>query len=87
MSKFSLFKPVKPYHVNQAFGEGYDYYHANFGTNGHMGVDFMASHGQPIYAPIDGQAFFVKDPHGGEGIYIQTNEPFEYENWLPTHFL
>lgn len=82
--KFDLFYPVKPSPINQPFGADPEYY-AKFKDNygnpqkGHMGIDFGASHGQPVYAACDGQAYFVRDAHGGEGIYILTGE-FPYEN-------
>jgi murein DD-endopeptidase MepM/ murein hydrolase activator NlpD len=80
MAKLPLYFPVKPLHINQAFGANYDYYHTNFGTNGHMGIDLMALHGQPVYAPIDGTATYTTDSHGGEGVTIFSDTPYEYEN-------
>lgn len=65
-----LYRPVKPFNVIQSFGANYDYYHTNFGTNGHMGCDLFAPHGTPVYAAHDGTASFNKDAHGGEGVYI-----------------
>lgn len=80
--KLSLYYPIKPLHINQPFGANPDYY-ARFKDasgnpeKGHMGIDFMAVHGQPVYAPIDGIALFIKDEHGGEGIHIIT-DPLDY---------
>jgi murein DD-endopeptidase MepM/ murein hydrolase activator NlpD len=68
--KPSLYFPVKPSFVNQTFGANKDYYLSHLGTNGHMGIDFAAGHGQPVYASHDGQAVFVRDDHGGEGIHL-----------------
>ena len=81
--KLSLFYPVNPVHINQAFGLNADYYtrfHDTFGNplKGHQGVDFMAVHGQPIYAPIDGLATYITDTHGGEGVIITTDQPYDY---------
>ncbi len=83
MSKLELFYPVKPFHLNQGFGDNTDYYakfHDSFGQSykGHNGLDFMAVHGQPVYAPIDGNAMYATDPHGGQYVLIKTNEAFEY---------
>ncbi len=68
--KPSLFYAVKPLAINQPFGANYDYYHSHFGTNGHPGIDFYATHATPVYASHTGQAIYLKDAHGGEGIYI-----------------
>lgn len=76
MSKF-LSYPVSPVSVNQPFGVNPEYY-ARFKDRygnpekGHMGVDFMAYHGQPLYAPCDGDAKWIEDAHGGEGIWLDT---------------
>ncbi len=75
-----LYFPVKPFLVNQSFGANKDYYMAQFGTNGHMGIDVFRGHGMPVYAAHDGNAFFVRDSHGGEGIYIST-EGFQTIYW------
>ena len=61
--------PVSPIHINQPFGANVAYYESRFGTKGHMGIDFQASHGQPVYAAHDGAAIYIKDTHGGEGIW------------------
>lgn len=81
--KLSLYYPVYPYHLNQAFGENAAYYarfHDQFGNpeKGHNGNDLMAFHGQPVYAAQDGMAQFVRDEHGGEGIHILTNDMYDY---------
>lgn len=84
MSKLSLFYPAKPLHINQGFGSNPDYYskfHDVFGKpyKGHDGIDFMAVHGQPVYAPLDGLATYSTDAHGGEGVTISTEEAMEYQ--------
>ncbi len=89
MSKLQLFYPVKPLHVNQPFAnnplnpDGTPYYakfHDQFGNpyKGHDGTDFEASHGQPVYAPFDGWAYYQGDIRGGQGVFIQSNEALEW---------
>lgn len=74
-----LFYAVDPLHINQGFGESPEYYARfkdQFGNpeKGHNGIDFQASHGQPLYAPCDGMAQYAEDAHGGDGIYIETTD-------------
>jgi murein DD-endopeptidase MepM/ murein hydrolase activator NlpD len=83
MSKLELFYPVTPLHINQVFANDPAYYSKFHDANGnplkgHNGVDFMAVHGQPIYAPIGGMAVYNKDAHGGEGLTITTDQAYEY---------
>lgn len=71
--------PVSQAVVNQKFGENPEYYarfHDQFGKpeKGHMGVDFMAAHGTPLYAPCDGSAKYMVDDHGGDGIHLTFSE-------------
>lgn len=82
MEKFTLFYPVKLLYVNQPFGANAGYYSKfldPFGNpmQGHMGIDFMAGHGQPVYAPHDGLASYKVDSHGGDGIYLRTPNFFD----------
>src|SRR5947209_2518482 len=78
--------PVSPVNILQPFGANPAYY-ARFldvygvPEKGHMGIDLRASHGQPVYAPCDGDAFYTKDAHGGDGIYIRVpnNAAPEYD--------
>ena len=77
MSRLTLSYPIKPQFLVQEFGAKPDYYARfkdAFGNpeKGHMGVDFRAPHGLPVYAACDGMAYFQYDQHGGEGIYIRT---------------
>ncbi len=76
---FKLSYPIAPIHVNQGFGENPAYYarfHDEFGKpeKGHMGIDFMAAHGTPLYAPCDGNATYVVDEHGGDGIHLTFSD-------------
>lgn len=73
-----LYYPVKPAIVNQSFGANPEYYSRfkdSLGNpyKGHMGIDFNAPHGTPVYCPSDGKAQFARDSHGGEGIYVYVN--------------
>lgn len=70
--------PVKPATIIQEFGNDPAYYarfHDVYGNpeKGHMGIDFRAPHGTPVYAACDGLAYYMKDEHGGEGIHIRTD--------------
>lgn len=74
---FELYYPVKPFGLNQGFGQNPEYYAKfldEFGNpeKGHNGVDLMAAHATPLYAPCDGSAFYLEDAHGGAGIYIDS---------------
>ena len=81
--KLQLYYPVNPLHINQPFGANPDYYqkfHDQFGNpyKGHDGVDFMAVHGQGVYAPMDGWATYSIDGHGGYGVTITSITPLDY---------
>lgn len=83
MAQLELYLPVKPLNVIQGFGANPAYYARFIDTNGnpykgHMGVDLQAYHGQPVYAPVDGMAFYVADSHGGDGIYIQPHGTYDH---------
>jgi murein DD-endopeptidase MepM/ murein hydrolase activator NlpD len=77
---------VVPVSINQAFGANPAYYAKFLDANGnpekgHMGVDFMAGHGQPVYAPHDGFAFYVTDAHGGDGVYLRFEDEDVSGKW------
>lgn len=82
--KFELFIPVKPYHLNQAFGLNPGTY-AQFGLTGHNGIDLMATHGQPVYAAHEGTCYPEVDNSGGNGVVIRSDEEYEYGSQL-VHF-
>jgi murein DD-endopeptidase MepM/ murein hydrolase activator NlpD len=46
--------------------------YANLGQNGHPGLDFEAPSGTPLLSPVEGDAFYVKDSLGGDGLWIRT---------------
>lgn len=78
--KLSLQYPVTPVYFNQRFGDNPQFYSQPQygGLKGHNGIDFMAKHGQPVYASHDGLASFQIDAGGGHGVVIITNEQFDY---------
>ena len=77
---FKLYYPVKPLHVNQAFGVNGEYYRKNgINIDGHNGLDLMASHGQPVYASHDGLAYPGVDDKEGNGVVIRTTSQFDYK--------
>lgn len=80
MANPSLYYPVKPKALNQAFGANPEYYQSHFGLKGHDGLDLFAAHGTPVYAAHDGEAIYLKDAHGGEGIYLYA-DGFLTEYW------
>ena len=80
--KPSLYLPLgsskSPATLIQAFGANPEYYARfldQFGNpeKGHMGIDYQAATGTPIYAAHDGNAIYLKDTHGGEGIWNYGN--------------
>jgi murein DD-endopeptidase MepM/ murein hydrolase activator NlpD len=75
-------------HINQPFGANPDYY-AKFGCKGHMGIDFQAAHGTPVYSPCKGTAFYVSDTHGGHGVYVHAydTETEKYYNFIHWHLI
>jgi murein DD-endopeptidase MepM/ murein hydrolase activator NlpD len=75
--KFQLWYPVKPLNFNQKFGN-IDPVYTNMGLAGHNGIDFMALHGQPVYASHDGTCYPEIDGTGGNGVVIRTDETFDY---------
>lgn len=81
--QFQIYYPISPIKIIQLFGANAAYYAKfldDYGQpqKGHMGVDLMAAHGQPVYAAHDGLARYVgPDSHGGDGIYIRTTTPDE----------
>ena len=72
--KPSLYYPIQPFVVNQAFGADVAYYQKMFGVNGHNGLDLKALHGQPIYAAHDGIANYEIDTSGGHGVVVTADE-------------
>jgi murein DD-endopeptidase MepM/ murein hydrolase activator NlpD len=69
--------------ISQYFGENYQWYHDNAGTNGHDGLDIATHEGDEIYASIGGKvvnARFTK--YGGNS--ITTITPLESGIYLAT---
>jgi murein DD-endopeptidase MepM/ murein hydrolase activator NlpD len=77
--KLILKNPVQPVSVNQPFGDPNNIYKKQ-GLLGHNGIDFMAKHGQPIYASHDGLASFQIDGGGGHGVVVITDKEYDYED-------
>lgn len=80
MAKFWISYPIKPKIINQKFGETANlaYYQQNgVPIVAHNGIDFGASHGQPVYAAHDGSAYLEVDEKQGHGVVIRTNEMFD----------
>lgn len=68
-----LYFPLKPYGVNQKFGNVTSLYTSQ-GLKGHNGIDFLAKHGQSIYASHDGVCIPTVDDHGGNTIVLVSND-------------
>lgn len=79
MAKLSLYYPVTPFFINQGFGVNPTLY-AQFGINGHNGLDLAAKHGEPVYAAHDGQAWYEIDDDQGHGVIVVSNEKFDYKD-------
>lgn len=79
--KLQLSSPINPLIITQHFGGNGEYYQANgIQVIGHNGTDCLAFHGQPIYAPMDGTAYYELDDGGGHGVVIISDKVFEYKD-------
>lgn len=81
MSKLSLSYPINNPIITQHFGGNAAYYQSN-GINviGHNGTDLLAAHGQPVYAPMDGKAYYETDDDSGEGVVIISDKTYDYKD-------
>lgn len=81
MNLLKLSYSTSPVLINQGFGVNGAYYRAN-GINiiGHNGIDFFAYHGMPVYAPMDGTAYYEEDADSGHGVVIVSDKPYDYKN-------
>lgn len=69
--KLELWYPTRcPLNASNLFGANPAEYKP-LGQIGHPGNDFECPSGTPLYAPCDGDAFYVSDSLGGDGIYIR----------------
>jgi murein DD-endopeptidase MepM/ murein hydrolase activator NlpD len=67
-----LYYPVKdPINQKNLFGANPTQYKP-LGQDGHPGLDLESPSGTPLYAPCDGDAFYVTDKYGGDGIWIRV---------------
>lgn len=78
MNPLKLYSPVKPFSINQKFGQNPQIY-AQFNMKGHNGLDLMSVHGQPVYAAHDGIAYWETDSNQGEGVVIFTTQQYDYK--------
>ena len=85
MAMFSLFYPVKPILVNQAFGNP-DPKYTSLGLKGHNGIDFHACNGGRITAAHNGFCSReIVDVYGGHGVEVTSIDSFYY-NGVPAFF-
>jgi murein DD-endopeptidase MepM/ murein hydrolase activator NlpD len=81
MSKLELFYPVRPYRINQRFGENATPIYQQFGMKGHNGMDLWAPDGWPVRAAHDGVVTFAgEDGASGYSIVIRTKDKREYKD-------
>ena len=74
--KLELKSPLKVFKISQKFGNK----NPNlYGSAGHNGMDFQASHGTPVYASHDGFASFQIDGGGGHGVVIITDKEYFFD--------
>lgn len=73
----SLYWPIRFVSILQRFGQHPEYYNKFLDANGnpeqgHPGIDLETAplHGMPVYAAHDGMGIYLRDDHGGEGIWI-----------------
>lgn len=77
---FKLTNPVNPVAINQKFG-GDKARYAQFGLDGHNGLDFRALHGQPVYAAHEGLANYEVDSSQGHGVDIVSTQTYDLGNF------
>lgn len=78
MSRLGLVHPANPLWFTQAFG-GDEKTYKQFGLKGHNGLDWLAIHGQPIYAAHEGEAVYSIDGSNGHLITILSSKQYEME--------
>jgi murein DD-endopeptidase MepM/ murein hydrolase activator NlpD len=82
MENFSLFYPVKPYHLNQPWGVYNPEAYAQFGFTRHNGADLALVNGQEIRIPIEAVVARIGwEPKGaGNYIVLRTLEPYSFSD-------
>jgi murein DD-endopeptidase MepM/ murein hydrolase activator NlpD len=79
--KLILQSPLKTtLHINQYFGQNATNLYKSEGLPGHNGIDFSATHGQPVYATHNGRAYFEIDQGGGHGVVLISDQMYNYLN-------
>lgn len=78
MKTFSLYYPVKPYHLNQAWGIARPDVYAQFGFTRHNGADLALVNGQEIRTPIDARPVWFGNQPTGAGYFITLQTPEQY---------
>lgn len=79
MAKLSVFWPVKPYRINQAFGI-FNPAYKQFNFTHHNGIDMATYDGQPAYAMCDSYVVNVgENSSAGKFARIRTIEPVDAE--------
>lgn len=86
MEKLELYFPLKPWSVNQPFGNKMPIY-TSLGLDGHNGIDAFALDGTKIYAAHDGVVTFAgEDGSAGMGVVLRTNEKKTWKGGEPAFF-
>lgn len=74
--KLQLIHPARPLWFTQVFG-GNEKTYKQFGLKGHNGLDWLAIHGQPIYAAHEGDALYSIDKNNGHLITVSSRRQYE----------
>lgn len=81
--KLQLSYPLNEVIYTQMFGNP-DKMYLDMGMKGHSGVDFLAYHGEPVYATHDGFATYQIDSAGGHGVVVITDKELDDVNGNPS---
>lgn len=79
MENLRLYYPVKPFSLNQKFGENANPFYGQLGMKGHNGWDFYALDGTPVRATHAGIVTYAgEDGSNGLLVVIRTEEKYRY---------